>query len=70
MNYNTFRNNTKLKWIKLWSDRVITMIGNNCLLATNNCPVYVPDDLVSSYKAARNWSQYASRFHAMSECTD
>lgn len=69
MAFNSIRDNTKLRWIKLWPSRVITMVGNNCLLNTNNCPVYVPDNLVSSYKSAANWSQYASRFHAMSEYT-
>ena len=69
INFNSIRDNTKLRWIKLWPSRVITMAGNYCLANTNNCPVYVPDNLVSSYKSAANWSQYASRFHAMSEYT-
>jgi len=28
---------------------------------TNNCPIYVPSASVSAYKAATNWSTYASR---------
>ena len=70
MAFNSIRDNKKLRWIKLWPSSVITMVANNCLLNTNNCPVYVPDNLVSSYKSATNWSQYASRFYAMSECID
>ena len=69
MSFSSIRNNNKLRWVKLWPNRVISMSGNNCLANTNNCPVYVPDNLVSSYKSAANWSQYASRFHAMSEYT-
>ena len=67
MAYNSFRNNQKLEYIKLLPSSVITMNGNNCLYNTNNCPVYVPDELVQSYKTASNWSQYASRFKGLSE---
>jgi len=28
---------------------------------TNNCPIYVPEESVSIYKAATGWSKYASR---------
>ena len=69
MGFGTIRSNTKLKWIKLWPNSTITMTGNNCLHNTNNCHVYVPDNLVSSYKTAANWKQYASRFYPMSEYT-
>ena len=69
MGFGTIRSNTKLKWIKLWPNSTITMSGNNCLHNTNNCHVYVPDDLVSSYKTAANWKQYASRFYPISEYT-
>ena len=66
MMFNQIRSNPKLQWVKLLPNRVIPMQGNNCLYGTNNCPVYVPDNLVDSYKTAANWSQYASRFRAMS----
>jgi hypothetical protein len=32
---------------------------------TNNCPIYVPRDSVAAYKAATNWSAYASRIEAI-----
>ena len=32
---------------------------------TNNCPIYVPSDSVNTYKAASNWSGYASRIQAI-----
>ena len=32
---------------------------------TNNCPIYVPAASVDAYKAANNWSTYASRIEAI-----
>ena len=32
---------------------------------TNNCPIYVPAESVNTYKAATNWSTYASRIQAI-----
>lgn len=32
---------------------------------TNNCPIYVPDSSVDTYKAASEWSTYASRIQGM-----
>ena len=69
MGYNSIRNNTKLEYVKLLPSSVIS-IGSNGLYNTNNCPVYVPDELVPSYKTASNWSQYASRFKGFSEFVD
>lgn len=42
-------------------------IGNNLAFNTNNCPIYVPDASVEAYKAATNWSTYASRIKPLSE---
>lgn len=36
---------------------------------TNNCPIYVPSDLVNSYKSANGWSTVASRIQAIPEPT-
>ena len=33
--------------------------------STNNCPIYVPAQSVDAYKAATNWSTYASRIKAI-----
>lgn len=70
MKYNSIRNNAKLEYIKLLPSSVISMDGNNCLYFTKDCPVYVPDELVQSYKTAQNWSQYANRFKGFSEFVD
>ena len=32
---------------------------------TNDCPIYVPPESVDAYKAASNWSSYASRIQAI-----
>lgn len=69
MVHNSIRNNTKLEYVKLLPSSVIS-IGSNGLYDTNNCPVYVSDELVQSYKTASNWSQYASRFKSLSEFPD
>lgn len=34
---------------------------------TNNCPIYVPAASVSAYKAATDWSEYASRIKGIGE---
>lgn len=38
---------------------------NNAFDSTNNCPIYVPAESVAAYKAATNWSKYASRIQAI-----
>lgn len=40
-------------------------IGTEVFVNTNNCPIYVPSQSVSSYKSATNWSTYASRIQAI-----
>lgn len=50
---------------------VISMSNTNALngtpIANGTGYVYVPDDLVSSYKTATNWSTYASQIKGLSE---
>jgi hypothetical protein len=40
-------------------------LGSNVFGSTNNCPIYVPAESVDAYKAATNWSSYASRIQAI-----
>ena len=40
-------------------------LGSNVFTNTNNCPIYVPSASVDAYKAANNWSSYASRIQAI-----
>ena len=34
--------------------------------STNNCPIYVPDESVTAYQEATNWSSYADRIYPIS----
>lgn len=40
-------------------------LGSNVFNNTNDCPIYVPPESVDAYKAATNWSSYASRIQAI-----
>ena len=40
-------------------------LGTKVFDNTNNCPIYVPAASVDAYKAAANWSTYASRIQAI-----
>lgn len=40
-------------------------LGDAAFDGTNNCPIYVPSQSVDAYKAATNWSEYASRIQAI-----
>ena len=42
-------------------------LGNNVFNNTNDCPIYVPAASVDTYKAASNWSTYASRIFAIEQ---
>ena len=41
-------------------------LGADAFDNTNDCPIYVPSASVEAYKAANNWSTYASRIQAIS----
>lgn len=45
-------------------------IGNNIIAGANNAYIYVPDGSVDAYKAATNWSTFASRIRPLSEYTE
>lgn len=45
-----------------------TLGDNYVFYETNNCPIYVPCDSVSAYKAASEWSAYASRIQGIPPC--
>lgn len=40
-------------------------LGTTAFNNTNDCPIYVPSASVETYKAANNWSTYASRIQAI-----
>ncbi len=68
-----FQNCSKLKTLILRVNKICTLSNAN---AFNDTPIktsttegfiYVPDDLVESYKTATNWSTYASKIKGLSE---
>jgi hypothetical protein len=62
-----FANCTALGYIIIDNAVVPTLSHSNAFNQTNNCPIYVPDASVDAYKAAANWSTYASRIKPLSE---
>jgi hypothetical protein len=55
------------------ASKVATLSGTNALTATSIAAgtgyIYVPRDLVDSYKSATNWSTYANQFRALEDYT-
>ena len=39
-------------------------LGSSVFNSTNNCPIYVPNESVETYKATSGWTTYASRIQA------
>jgi hypothetical protein len=62
----TFGYMNGLEWIKFTSPSLITLNNVNGLQSLP-CDIYVPDDLVDSYKVANNWSTYAAKIKPMSQ---
>src|SRR5574344_1486288 len=60
-----------LKTIKLGANQVATLANTNVFqntpIAKGRGYIYVPDNLVGSYKTATNWSVYADQIRPMSE---
>lgn len=65
---NAFKGDTSLQYVVIGGTTVCTLANTN---AFSNCSaltaIYVPDDLVSSYKTATNWSTYSSKIKGVSE---
>ena len=54
-----------LEWMKITTTNLSTLGTNNIINA--NAIIYVPDAQVNDYKAAANWSAYASQIKRLSE---
>ena len=59
--YSAFFHCTSLTSITCEAIIPPTLGGTNVFDNTNDCPIYVPAQSVDAYKAAENWSEYASR---------
>ena len=67
---NAFRDCRKLQSIILRSQTVCTLGGNaflSTLIASGAGYIYVPADLVESYKTATNWVTYANQIRAIED---
>ena len=65
-----FYDSTRLKSLVIPAEVLVSISNSNALVgmpSTTN--IYVPDELVSSYKAASYWSARASHIYPMSEYT-
>lgn len=64
---NSTFSGTQMDWIKILTPTVCSLGNINCFSNTGSVKIYVPDDSVASYKAATNWSTYASRIFPLSQ---
>ena len=65
------QNCISLKSVRLGANQVCTLANTNAFtntpIANGTGYIFVPDDLVDSYKTATNWSVYADQIKPMSE---
>ena len=62
---------TNLTTVIFGADRVVTLMSshafNNSAISRRTGYIYVPDNLVDSYKTATNWSTYANQIKPLSK---
>lgn len=68
---NAFLNCSALKNLYIGTDRsaVSTLSSTNALSGTGRGLIRVPDDLVTNYRSATNWSTYAGRIYGINDST-
>ena len=64
---NAFANCSSLSYIICERTTPPTLNNSNAFNSTNNCPIYVPDASVATYKAANMWSSLASRIFSIND---
>lgn len=62
-----FDGSSSLNWVILYAVTPPTLENVRAFNNTNNCPIYIPDESVNTYKSATNWSSLASRIKPLSE---
>lgn len=62
---DTLTDCTSLQWVRLESTTMVSLNNASCFNNTNNCIIYVPSDLVDTYKGDSKWSSLASRIQAI-----
>ena len=60
---NAFYNCSKVKRFIIRSNTMLTLSNSNAFTNTGRSLIYVPDNLVDTYKAASQWSNLASRIY-------
>lgn len=65
--FSTSNSNFVLNAIVINTTSVPNLESSDAFNYTHNCPIYVPAESVEAYKAANNWSAYASRIQAIPE---
>lgn len=74
--YSTFYNNNKKLIALIIRRHAVTTLDNttnvfkNTPIASGTGYIYVPSDMVSSYKSATNWSTYADQIRAIEDYPD
>ena len=65
--HNSLSGCTSLTYIMVSATTPPTLGSNTTLNNTNDCPIYVPSESLDTYKAAANWSTYASRIYPIQQ---
>ena len=65
IDWSTFQNCTSLVYVKCMTATPPTLGVN--VFTNTTCKIYVPDASVNAYKAATNWSAYASRIFSLTQ---
>lgn len=64
---NAFSGNANITSITINASTIPALANVNAFDGTNNCPIYVPADMVSDYQSANVWSSLSSRIQAIPE---
>lgn len=71
INAGLFTNDSNIEKIVLSNTSMVTLQNTNAFsgtsIANGTGYVYVPDELVNTYKSANNWSTYAAQIKGISE---
>ena len=62
-----YRSTTYMQWVVFMPTTPPSFAGNPFYIDYSNCKIYVPDDSVAAYKAAKNLTSHASRVYPISE---
>lgn len=65
--YGMFNYSASLEKLILRNNKVVKLQKNNIFYETPNLYIYVPDDLVESYKSADYWSSYSAIIRPISQ---